>query len=119
MYHLLHKLRKIPNGSSKQQQQLINQWRQLPTEKQQEVIDFVTFLAQRSAKTQISTEPPSRDQFQQLRDQIIASGIPLLSDREIEQEVADRRGGYNVRTITEAIAPALGMPSPHQTVPLV
>ena len=76
------------------EQRLIDQWRQLPAEKQQEVIDFVAFLAQRSAKNQTSTEPLPRDQFQKLRDQIIVAGIPLLNDDEIEQEVADRRGGY-------------------------
>jgi hypothetical protein len=35
-----------------------------------------------------------RQSFQQLRAQIIAAGIPLLSAAEIEQEVTDRRGGY-------------------------
>jgi hypothetical protein len=76
------------------EQQLVSQWRQLPSEKQQEVIDFVAFLAQRHDRPQPSppTIPPSRNQFQQLRDNIIAAGIPLLSHTEIEQEVADRRG---------------------------
>ncbi|GAP99961.1 hypothetical protein [Leptolyngbya sp. NIES-2104] len=36
----------------------------------------------------------SRSQFQHRRDQIIAAGIPLLTDEQIEQEVAERRGGY-------------------------
>jgi hypothetical protein len=78
------------------EQQLVSQWRQLPSDRQQEVIDFVAFLAQRSDRPQPSpqTSPPPRNQFQQLRDNIIAAGIPLLSDTEIEQEVADRRGGY-------------------------
>jgi hypothetical protein len=35
-----------------------------------------------------------RQSFQQLRAQIIAAGIPLLSDSKIEPEVTDRRGGY-------------------------
>jgi hypothetical protein len=78
------------------EQQLVSQWRQLPSERQQEVIDFVAFLAQRNERAQPSppATPSSRHQFQQLRDNIIAAGIPLLSDTEIEQEIADRRGGY-------------------------
>jgi hypothetical protein len=77
--------------------QLVSQWRQLPSNQQQEVIDFVAFLAQRRhapAASPSTTATPSRPQFQQLREQIITAGIPLLSDTEIEQEVSDRRGGY-------------------------
>ncbi len=76
------------------EQQLVSQWRQLPTERQQEVIDFVAFLAQRGDRRPpaVLSSPPPRNQFQQLRDNIIAAGIPLLSDTEIEQEVADRCG---------------------------
>jgi hypothetical protein len=78
------------------EQQLVSQWRQLPSERQQEVIDFVAFLAQRNEQSPPSSPatPSPRYQFQQLRDNIIAAGIPLLSDTEIEQEVADRRGGH-------------------------
>jgi hypothetical protein len=82
------------------EQQLVTQWRQLPTERQQEVIDFVAFLAQRSERSQ-SSVPASlvpRQQFQQLRENIVAAGIPLLSDAEIEQEVVDRRGCYQETT---------------------
>ena len=46
------------------------------------------------AQSQISSKPPARGQFQRLREQIIASGIPLLTDAEIEQEVIELRGGY-------------------------
>jgi hypothetical protein len=78
------------------EQQLVSEWRRLPAPKQQEVIDFVAFLAQRSANPPSALDIPSasREQFQQLREQIIAAGIPLLSNAEVEQEVADRRGGY-------------------------
>jgi hypothetical protein len=75
------------------EQQLITQWRSLPSEKQEEVIDFVAFLSQRTAKHVQATPPKARPQFQQLRAQIVAAGIPLLSDAEIEQEVIELRGG--------------------------
>jgi hypothetical protein len=87
----------IPGANSMpSEQQLVAQWRQLPSTRQQEVIDFVAFLAQRSDRSKPSSPAvtPPRQSFQQLRDNIIAAGIPLLSDAEIEQELADRRGGY-------------------------
>lgn len=75
---------------------LVAQWRQLPSDRQQEVIDFMDFLIQRSPRTQVASTSPSipRQNFQQLRENIIAAGIPLLSETEIDQELADRRGGY-------------------------
>ena len=60
------------------EQQLITQWRSLP-----------------------SPPPKARPQFQQLREQIVAAGIPLLSDDEIEQEVIELRGGYQDLTVPE------------------
>jgi hypothetical protein len=41
----------------------------------------------------LSKFPVPRQSFQQLREQIIAAGIPLLSEAEIEREVIERRGG--------------------------
>jgi hypothetical protein len=78
------------------EEKLVSQWRTLPSEKQQAVIDFVAFLAHRSPSQQSSVPRPS---FQQLREQIIAAGIPLLSAAEIEQEVIERRGGYQEATL--------------------
>jgi hypothetical protein len=71
------------------EQHLVAQWRELPSEKQQAVIDFVAFLAQRR-----QPQPSPAPSFQQLREHIITAGIPLLSDAEIDQEVIERRGGY-------------------------
>jgi hypothetical protein len=52
------------------------------------------FLAQRSDRPQqsIPAITPPRQQFQQLLDNIVAAGIPLLSATELDQEIADRRG---------------------------
>jgi hypothetical protein len=33
-----------------------------------------------------------------IRAQIVESGVPLLSDAELEQEIADRRGDRNVNS---------------------
>lgn len=61
-------------------------------------VEVIVLLDQPPAPTSQSSNSASRDQFQSLREQIIASGIPLLSDDEIEQEVAQRRGGYREDT---------------------
>jgi len=87
---------------------LINEWRKLPAEKQQQVIDFVLFL-----ESQIKEFPQSRspsetppkqidmaennklgDRLLKIRQRIVESGVPLLGSEEIEKEIAERRGGY-------------------------
>lgn len=86
---------------------LVEKWRSLPLDKQQEVVDFVEFLKTRPSAVQRSSNMGSTaaDQeiqavselgkkLRQIREEIVASGAPLLTDEEIEQEVAERRGGY-------------------------
>jgi len=81
------------------EQQLLETWRQLSQTLQQEVLDFAQFLAERRnpepAQSQSPTQPSSLgDRLQTIRDQIVESGMPLLTREEVEQEVRDRRGGY-------------------------
>lgn len=84
---------------------LLDKWRSLPQDKQQAALDFVEFLQSRielkSAEPQpvkMPTEATQLSNFgsrlQQLRDNIIRSGTPLLTPEEVEQEKAKRRGGY-------------------------
>lgn len=87
---------------------LLNKWRNLPVEKQQEVIDFVAFLeAQINGtlpKSDRPISPPLNPQSSQsnfaarlleIRQKIVASGQPLLGPEEIEKEIAERRGGID------------------------
>jgi hypothetical protein len=81
--------------------QLLGIWRQLPQTKQQEVLDFAQFLAERRRPTpsttpnQPVTQPSALgERLQAIRDQIVASGMPLLTHEDIEREMCDRRGGY-------------------------
>jgi hypothetical protein len=77
------------------EQLLLEKWRSLSPDKQQEVFDFVDFLQFR--QTSVSEPKPEvtkREQLQQIREKIVADGIPLLTDEEIDLEVAQRRGGY-------------------------
>jgi hypothetical protein len=57
-------------------------------------VEVIVLLEQSTLSISESSNSAPRDQFQVLREQIIADGIPLLSDAEIEQEVAERRRGF-------------------------
>lgn len=86
------------------EQTLLKKWRTLPPEKQQEVIDFVDFLASRSlsSNTQPSTSSSSKakaplnlgEKLRKARAEIVASEVPLMNLEQLEQEKASRRGGY-------------------------
>jgi hypothetical protein len=93
------------------EQLLIEAWRKLPEHRQQEVLDFTQFLAQysrsesgsssmsESVSESIQSESPLESsalgqKLQSIRDRIVASGMPLLTAEEVEQEVLERRGGY-------------------------
>ncbi|NHC34762.1 DUF2281 domain-containing protein [Scytonema millei] len=80
------------------EQILLEKWRSLPPDKQQEVFDFVEFLSWRTSTSQhpISPEPKLDlgEKLKQIRTKIINSGAPLLTDEDIDREVAERRGGY-------------------------
>lgn len=86
---------------------LINEWRKLPAEKQQQVIDFVLFLesqikedtqsisdSEKRPKPIDNTETKLGDRLLKIRQKIVDSGVPLLGAEEIEKEIAERRGGY-------------------------
>lgn len=83
----------------KVEQILLEKWRSLPPDKQQEVFDFVEFL--QSRQVSLSQKPAGEEhesnlgqKLQQIREKIVASGTPLLTDEDIDREVAQRRGGY-------------------------
>ena len=63
------------------EQQLIESWRNLPLDKQQQVLQFVESLNQQ--KQYKETELGQR--LRQIRANILASGEPLLNKEEIEQ----------------------------------
>ena len=71
------------------EQQLIEKWRNLPSDKQQQVLQFVESLNEQKQSKQ--TELGQR--LRQIRAKIVSSGEPLLNQEEIKQEVINRRGG--------------------------
>ena len=80
------------------EEQLLERWRELTPEKQQKVFEFVEALKSESDATALITEyipqTPLAKKLWEIRNRAIASGIQLLNETEIEQELAERRGGY-------------------------
>lgn len=78
--------------------QILERWRTLTPDKQQQVLEFVDSL--QSAPNQTETESeyvpqtPLAKKLWEIRQRAIASGLRLLNQAEIEQELAERRGGY-------------------------
>ncbi|NJM75842.1 MAG: hypothetical protein HC852_08740 [Acaryochloridaceae cyanobacterium RU_4_10] len=67
---------------------LLEKWRILPPVKQQEVLAF----ADRLTKSSPTADSPLGEKLRAIRARIVESGIPLLSDTELEREIAERRG---------------------------
>jgi hypothetical protein len=81
------------------EKQLLEGWQELTPEKQQQVLEFVEALKSQPEATTINTEyipqTPIAKKLWEIRQRAIASGIKLLNEAEIEQELAERRGGYS------------------------
>ncbi|MBD6620941.1 hypothetical protein FNW02_35750 [Komarekiella sp. 'clone 1'] len=78
------------------EQELIGKWRELPLDKQQQVLEFVEFLHVKTVDPQLFTSASKSllgERLREIRAQIIASGEPLLTQEGIEKEIASRRGG--------------------------
>lgn len=83
---------------------LLEKWRTLPSEKQQEVLEFVETLVKKEADLHIKQESasPKTINFQpktelgkklwELRQKVIAVQPPLETWEELEEEIAQRRG---------------------------
>jgi hypothetical protein len=73
------------------EQDLLTKWRSLPPDRQEEVLDFVEFLYVKNSVDKSSLG----ERLRQLRAEIVASGEPLLTRDEVEQEIGSRRGGLS------------------------
>lgn len=80
------------------EQTLLTKWRNLSRERQQQVVEFIEFLELKQQQPQPIPSTPSPtplgEKLQHIRDRIVTSGAPLLTDDQIEDEVRERRGGY-------------------------
>ena len=73
-------------------QQLLEKWQSLDSEEQQQVLAFIDAIDRTKKPTKPSS--PLGEKLRKIRQEIIESGIPLLTPEEIQQEKAERRGGY-------------------------
>ncbi len=74
------------------EEQLLEGWRELTPEKQQQVLELVEALKSQSEATTINTEyiprTPLAKKLWEIRQRAIASGIKLLNEAEIEQKLS-------------------------------
>ena len=73
-------------------EQLLNKWQNLEPDEQAKVLAFIDSISQ-PKKPSKSTASMAK-KLRAIRQEIIASGVPLLTAEEVEQEKAERRGGY-------------------------
>jgi hypothetical protein len=80
------------------EQLLLEKWRSLPQEKQQQVLDLVeTFCGEEKSQDPVASYKPKTllgQRLKEIRAEIVASGELLLDWEGIEHEKAERRGGY-------------------------
>lgn len=72
---------------------LLECWRELPLEAQERVLKFAQSLRLQTS-TEFVPQTPLGKKLWEIRQQAIAQGMQLLSEEELEQELAERRGGY-------------------------
>ena len=73
-------------------EQLLNQWQTLEPDEQAKVLAFIDSISQQKKRTKSTSNLGKK--LREIRQEIIASGIPLLTEIEVEKEKAARRGGY-------------------------
>ncbi len=74
-----------------QEEQLLEYWRELPPEAQERVLQLAQTL---KLESDFVPQTPLAKKLWKIRQQAIADGMKLLSEEELEQELAERRGGY-------------------------
>ncbi|NJK51691.1 MAG: hypothetical protein HC936_00970 [Leptolyngbyaceae cyanobacterium SU_3_3] len=72
------------------EEELLQYWRELPADHQEEALSFVKDLKQKTVAQKIN---PLGQRLRTIRQRIVDSGQPLLTWDDLEQEVAERRGG--------------------------
>ena len=73
------------------EEQLLEYWHELSPEAQEQVLQLAQSL---KPQPEFVPQTPLGKKLWEIRQRIVASGVPLLSDEELEQELAERRGGW-------------------------
>ncbi|MGK7871808.1 MAG: hypothetical protein AB4426_00300 [Xenococcaceae cyanobacterium] len=81
-----------PTELRKKTKHLLNKWQTLDPDEQAKVLAFIDSISQQK---KLNKSPYSLGKkLRAIRQEIIASGVPLLTAEEVEKEKAERRGGY-------------------------
>jgi hypothetical protein len=85
------------------EEELLEKWRELTPQKQQKVLEFFELLKSDSETTlpesDFVPQTPLGKKLWEIRQRAIAAGLQLLNEDEIEQELAARRGRYQIISI--------------------
>jgi hypothetical protein len=73
------------------EQQLLECWRELPPDAQDQVLQLAQSL---QPEPEFAPQTPLGKKLWEIRQRAIAEGMKLLTEEELEQELAERRGGY-------------------------
>lgn len=73
------------------EEQLLECWRELPPEAQDQVLHLAQSL---KPEPEFVPQTPLGKKLWEIRQRIVASGVPLLNEEELERELAERRGGW-------------------------
>lgn len=72
---------------------LLECWRELTPEAQERVVKFAQSLKLQTESTFVP-QTPLGDKLWRIRQRALTKGMQLLTEEELEQELADRRGTY-------------------------
>ena len=76
------------------EQLLLEYWRSLSPEAQEQVLALAKSLKLPSSSKEFVPQTPLAQKLWSIRQRAIANGMVLLTESELEQELAERRGGY-------------------------
>ncbi|MBD2213947.1 hypothetical protein H6G64_06820 [Calothrix sp. FACHB-156] len=73
-------------------EQILHKLESLNEDEQEKVLAFIDSLERQ--KQQLKSSSKLGKKLRQIRQEIIDSGLPLLTTEEADREKAERRGGY-------------------------
>jgi hypothetical protein len=73
------------------EEQLLECWRELTPEAQDQVLQLAKSL---KPEPEFVPQTPLGKKLWEIRQRAIAEGMKLLTEEELEKELAERRGGY-------------------------
>uniref|UniRef100_B8HKS4 Uncharacterized protein n=1 Tax=Cyanothece sp. (strain PCC 7425 / ATCC 29141) TaxID=395961 RepID=B8HKS4_CYAP4 len=74
------------------EEELLKYWRELPPAAQDQVLELAKTL---KPEPEFVPQTPLGKKLWEIRQRAIAEGMQLLTEEELEQELAERRGGYH------------------------